>query len=126
MPYRSECRLALQKEAAAADRGGSTPLLGSCLMGGSPRDGFGLSPACAALLLTLGRGGSGGTVQSRVPLAGASEQPLPCVRPGELPNSQALTRSLRDKKQIQLFYPESGERMCQIKVKNIALKSCFP
>lgn len=95
-------------------------------MGGSPRDGFGLSPACAALLLTLGRGGSGGTVQSRVPLAGASEQPLPCVRPGELPNSQALTRSLRDKKQIQLFYPESGERMCQIKVKNIALKSCFP
>lgn len=46
--------------------------------------------------------------------------------PGELLNSQVLTHSLQGKKQIQLFYPESGKRMCEIKVKKITLKSCFP
>lgn len=115
-----------QKEAAMADRDDSIPLLGSCLMGCSSRDGFGLSPARAALLLTLSQVGSGGLVQSRVLLGGASEQTPPCMCLGELPNSGALTRSLRDKKQIQLFYLESGERMCEIKVKTIALKSYFP
>jgi len=108
--YRSECRLVLQKEAATADRGSLSPSLGSCSMGGDPGDGFGSSPACAVLLLTLSRVGSGGVVQSRL----------------LLPNSPALTRSLRDTKQTQLFYLESGERMCEIKVKNITLKSYFP
>lgn len=50
----------LQKEGAMADRNGSTLLYGSCLMKGSSRDGFELSPVCAALLLTLGQMGSGG------------------------------------------------------------------
>lgn len=48
----------------------------------------------------------------------ASNPPL-CMNLGELPNS------LQDKKQIQLFYPESEERMCKIKEKNIALKFAF-
>lgn len=48
-----------------------------------------------------------------------ASNPPPCMSPGELPNS------LQEKKQIQLFYLESEERMCEIKEKNIALKLCF-
>lgn len=71
-------------------------------------------------LLTLSQVGFGDMVQSQMLLVCTTEQPPPCMNLGELPNS------LQDKKQIQLFYPESEERMCKIKVKNIALKLCFP
>lgn len=64
--------------------------------------------------------GFGDMVQSQMLLVCTTEQPPPCTNLGELPNS------LQDKKQIQLFYPESEDRMCKIKVKNIALKLCFP
>lgn len=100
-------------------RQSSVSSLGSRL-GGGCRDSSILSPECAVLLLTLNQVGFGDTVQSQMLLVCASEQPPPWMILGELPNS------LQDKKQIQLFHPESEERTCKIKVKNIALKLCFP
>lgn len=43
-----------------------------------------------------------------------AQPPLPLL--GKAPNSPVLTHSRRDEKHIQLFYLESGERMCEIKM----------
>lgn len=110
----------LQKEAAMTDTV-RLPLLVAVWWEVTPGQHWFVTSVCCVAANTQ-PGGSGGTEQSQVLPMGAGEQPLLRVCLGELPNSQALTCSLRDKKQIQLFYPESGERMCEIKVKTVTLK----
>lgn len=40
----------------------------------------------------------------------------PSATAGKVPNSPVLTHFWQDEKHIQLFYLESGERMCEIKI----------